>query len=257
MASAVPGSAHGAQQLSRAVLALTVFTITSSSLCALALLHTMALQAEVAALRGEVLRRREEDRRGPAPQLSRDGGEGLRLSGEMGSGLGKVPAHPQHGTLAVRKRRADPAEVATVLHPCLHMMPDSKRSLIEKDSQTAIPWQAGLRRGSALEQDNDTILVNEEGFYFVYGQVYYMDKTFAMGHVITRRKQTVVGDELRTVTLFRCIQSMDAQYPFNTCYTAGVVKLEAGDRLELLIPRKTPKILLDGDSTFFGAVRLA
>lgn len=36
---------------------------------------------------------------------------------------------------------------------------------------TGIPWQAGLRRGSALEAESDSILVREEGYYFVYSQV--------------------------------------------------------------------------------------
>lgn len=37
---------------------------------------------------------------------------------------------------------------------------------------TAIPWHVGLKRGSALEEDQDTILVKEEGFFFIYSQVY-------------------------------------------------------------------------------------
>lgn len=43
----------------------------------------------------------------------------------------------------------------------------------EFDSQIhiGIPWQSGLRRGSALEADGDTMLVREAGFYFVYSQV--------------------------------------------------------------------------------------
>lgn len=36
---------------------------------------------------------------------------------------------------------------------------------------TGIPWQTGLKRGSALEAEGDSILVREEGFYFVYSQV--------------------------------------------------------------------------------------
>lgn len=36
---------------------------------------------------------------------------------------------------------------------------------------TGIPWQTGLRRGSALEADGDSMLVMEEGYYFVYSQV--------------------------------------------------------------------------------------
>lgn len=37
----------------------------------------------------------------------------------------------------------------------------------------------------------------------------------------------------------------------------GVVKLDSGDRLELLIPRTHANISLDGDSTFLGAIKLA
>lgn len=48
-----------------------------------------------------------------------------------------------------------------------------------------------------------------------------MDSTFAMGHVVIRRKRTVVGDENPDVILFRCIQNMNPTYPFNTCYTGG------------------------------------
>ncbi|KAG9327897.1 hypothetical protein JZ751_018394 [Albula glossodonta] len=77
-----------------------------------------------------------------------------------------------------------------------------------------------------------------------------------MGHIIIRRKKNIVGDELQDVTLFRCIQNMNMQFPYNTCYTAGIVKLEEGDRVELLIPRKSAHISLDGDSTFFGAIKL-
>lgn len=57
--------------------------------------------------------------------------------------------------------------------------------------------------------------------YSSQAQVYYMDSTFAMGHVVIRRKRNVVGDEPQYVTLFRCIQNMNPVYPYNTCYTGG------------------------------------
>lgn len=41
---------------------------------------------------------------------------------------------------------------------------------------TAIPWQVGLKRGTALEEEQGTILIKEEGFFFIYSQVY----TFSM-----------------------------------------------------------------------------
>ncbi|KAK1797829.1 hypothetical protein P4O66_007947 [Electrophorus voltai] len=133
------------------------------------------------------------------------------------------------------------------------------------DVHVAVPWQTGLKRGTALEGDQDDILVREEGYYFIYSQVehydqpevFYKDPKYAMGHIVLRTKQNVVGDESQHVVLFRCVQSMNAKVPYNTCFTGGIVKLESGDRVELLIPRSTANISLDGDSTFLGAVKLA
>lgn len=56
-----------------------------------------------------------------------------------------------------------------------------------------------------------------------------MDSTFAMGHVVIRRKRTVVGAEVPDEVLFRCIQSMNSDYPFNTCYTGGELNGWQGD----------------------------
>ncbi|KAJ8246611.1 hypothetical protein GJAV_G00253450 [Gymnothorax javanicus] len=138
------------------------------------------------------------------------------------------------------------------------MIGDSSRNTILQGRNTALPWQSGLRWGTALQEEEDAILVREGGFYFIYSQVYYTGKIFAMGHIL-QRKYRVPGDddEMQAVILFRCIQNMDKDRPHNTCYTGGVVRLEAGDRLELLIPRLSANVSLDGDATFFGAVKLA
>lgn len=44
-------------------------------------------------------------------------------------------------------------------------------SEIAFEPYTGIPWQVGLRRGSSLEAGRDSIIVREEGFFFVYSQV--------------------------------------------------------------------------------------
>ncbi|KPP67802.1 BAFF protein-like [Scleropages formosus] len=212
------------QRLPWALLLLTLAAITSWSLSVISLYHILTLKAEVAGLRAELGRRREEQR---SMSVQRQGG----------------PSQEPQTSKA--------KEV-----PCLQMMANSKKETTFQDEHTVIPWQVGLRRGTALEESNNTILVKEEGFYFVYSQVYYTDKTFAMGHFVIRRKQNVVGDELQEVILFRCIQTMNPIFPYNTCYTAGVVKLEVGDRVELLIPRQSANVSLDGDSTFLGAIKL-
>ncbi|KAK3543440.1 hypothetical protein QTP70_020918 [Hemibagrus guttatus] len=141
------------------------------------------------------------------------------------------------------------------------MMADSKRDIFQKEfaleKYTGIPWQVGLKRGEALELDQDVLVVKEEGYYFIYSQVYYKDPTYAMGHITIRMKKHVVGDESQHVVLFRCIQTMNLKVPYNTCYTGGIVKLDIGDTVEVLIPRPTASISLDGDCTYLGAIKLA
>lgn len=97
--SAFPGAGAGArerQQLSPAILALA---LTLSFFSALSLYHTLALKAEVAVLRTEVLRRREEQQ-SPAARLSWGRGEVSRRQspGEIsGPHLCACLHHAAHG----------------------------------------------------------------------------------------------------------------------------------------------------------------
>ncbi|KAJ8013190.1 hypothetical protein DPEC_G00050700 [Dallia pectoralis] len=239
-----PGQVSGGGKPSWPVQLLTLAAVTSSSLSALSLYHLLSLRAEVEGLRSEVLRKREEKqetRYNEVPiQIVSSSSSRVRRTSEP-----VLPLRPEN----------------TVFQPCLQLMADSNRKTFQKEfameTYTGIPWQVGLKRGSALDAGSDRILVREEGYYFVYSQVYYIDRTFTMGHVVIRRKRNVVGDEASHVTLFRCIQAMHPVDHYNTCFTGGMVKLEDGDAVELLIPRSTANVSLDGDATFLGAIRLA
>ncbi|XP_060784724.1 tumor necrosis factor ligand superfamily member 13B [Neoarius graeffei] len=256
---AAPVQVEG-QRLSWLAMVVTVVAITTSSLSALSLYHVLALQAEVEVLRSEVSRRREgcrdaleESVRGPQPpQQQNDDDRNKALMDASGR---------QQEQFRLKKRSLGSEAEQPVFQPFFQMMADSKRKIFQKEfaqeKHTGIPWQAGLKRGEALEEDQDAIVVKEEGYYFLYGQVYYKDPTFAMGHIVIRMKKHVVGDESQNVVLFRCIQSMNMKVPYNTCYTGGMVKLDVGDRVELLIPRLTANISLDGDCTYMGAIKLA
>ncbi|KAM9850497.1 tumor necrosis factor ligand superfamily member 13B [Aulostomus maculatus] len=247
---AEPGTVQkaGERRLSWPVFLLTLAAITSS-LSALSLYQLVALRAEVEGLKSEVYRRREEGRE------TKHGAQTAMISSRKSS----QELDSQHGFM-IRRRRVVSGAETSVSQSCLQLLGNNHRKTYRKDfalePHTGIPWQAGLRRGTALEADGDTMIVREEGFYFVYSQVYYMDSMFAMGHVVIRRKRNVVGDEPQYVILFRCIQNMNPNHPYNTCYTGGIVKLEVGDQLELLIPRSTANVSLDGDATFLGAVKL-
>ncbi|XP_054471247.1 tumor necrosis factor ligand superfamily member 13B [Anoplopoma fimbria] len=248
------GQRTGEGRLSWPVFLLTLAAVTSSSLSALSLYQLVALRAEVEGLKSEVGRRREEG------QEAKHAGQSDNISRRSSQETLHQPGL-QHALPLIRKKRLVSGSETLVSQPCLQLMANNSRKTFQKEynsePHTGIPWQAGLRRGSALEVDGDSILVTEEGYYFVYSQVYYMDSTFAMGHVVIRRKRNVVGDEPQYVILFRCIQNMNPVHPYNTCYTGGIVKLEIGDHLELLIPRSTAKVSLYGDTTFLGAVKLA
>ncbi|XP_055519263.1 tumor necrosis factor ligand superfamily member 13B-like [Leucoraja erinacea] len=121
---------------------------------------------------------------------------------------------------------------------------------------TTVPWILSLKKGSALDKKGNKILVVESGYFLVYSQVWYKDNTFTMGHFIKRNKASIVGNEAPNVILFRCIQNMSACCPNNSCFTAGIAQLEVGDELELVIPRIQAQIALNGDGTFFGAIKL-
>ncbi|XP_070694030.1 tumor necrosis factor ligand superfamily member 13B [Pempheris klunzingeri] len=257
LVGAEPGTGQkaGKGRLSLPVFLLTLAVVTSSSLSLLSLYQLMALRAEVEGLKSEVCRRREEG------QEVNHGGQTENIISSRSS---QEPLHQpgsQQALIKPRKKRLVSGTERLVSQPCLQLLANNSRKTFRKEfsseMHTGIPWQAGLKRGSALVADGDSMLVREEGFYFVYSQVYYMDTTFAMGHVVIRRKRNVVGDEPMYVVLFRCIQNMNPVYPYNTCYTGGIVKLEVGDHLELLIPRSTANVSMEGDATFLGAVKLA
>uniref|UniRef100_A0A9J8CKQ8 TNF superfamily member 13b n=1 Tax=Cyprinus carpio carpio TaxID=630221 RepID=A0A9J8CKQ8_CYPCA len=285
-------------------LVLVIAAITSSSLSVISLYHVLALQAEVEGLRAEVVRKREEQSgtleepmKGAETQTHQQEEEENKERIEYLQQTEMDDTITDHNVLSKRNlghtsNKAEP-------QPCIQMMANNKKKTFQKEFAlelcTAVPWQVGLKRGSALEEEQGTILVKEEGFFFIYSQVYifsmydmflsffffglfettqclvffphyfklsfsqvyYTDSTFAMGHIVIRIKKNVVGDESQHVVLFRCIQSMNRVNHFNTCYTGGVVKLDSGDRLELLIPRTHANISLDGDSTFLGAIKLA
>ncbi|XP_067392914.1 protein ABHD13 isoform X4 [Emydura macquarii macquarii] len=235
---------------------------------AVSLYQVLTLKAELATLRSELIYRVQA--RAPLPQPQDESKEStlssssLQVSAAAARQEIRLPASEpsegdeKRGWSASRsrgRRSALPTE-EIVIQACLQLIADSKSNIQQKDDLSIVPWLLSFKRGTALEEQGNKILVKETGYFFIYGQVLYTDTTFAMGHLIQRKKAHVFGDDLSLVTLFRCIQNMPHSYPNNSCYTAGIAKLEEGDELQLTIPRRRAKISLDGDGTFFGAVRL-
>ncbi|XP_028272888.1 tumor necrosis factor ligand superfamily member 13B-like isoform X2 [Parambassis ranga] len=124
-----------------------------------------------------------------------------------------------------------------------------------KGNITVIPWTLCAQQGNKISQRENRIVVQEDGYYLVFGQVLFDSPNTIMGHVIRRWASTNGGP--RSTVLLRCLQEMQDRNSANTCYTAGTVHLHQDDELELVIPyRPIALIPLDAESTFFGVMQL-
>ncbi|XP_058132428.1 tumor necrosis factor ligand superfamily member 13B [Dasypus novemcinctus] len=238
-----------------------LLTLLSFSLTVVTFYRVATLQAELVSLRAE-LRYYKAEQLPVSPKAEAEAPTAALqetpavTTGLEGIFVPPVPGESNSSQSSRRKRHAiqGPEEPAT--QDCLQLIADSDTPTIRKGAYTFVPWLLSFKRGRALEEKENKILVKETGYFFIYGQVLYTDSTFAMGHLIQRKKVHVFGDELSLVTLFRCIQNMPETLPNNSCYSAGIAKLEEGDELQLAIPRENAKISQDGDGTFFGALKL-
>ncbi|XP_026349374.1 tumor necrosis factor ligand superfamily member 13B [Ursus americanus] len=243
------------------LLAVTLLlALMASCLSALSFYRVAALQAELGSLRAELREHQAERLPGPPQAGATAPRAAVREAPAVTSALKGIFAPPAAGegnsSQSGRNKRALQGPEETVTQDCLQLIADSDTPTIRKGAYTFVPWLLSFKRGRALEEKENKILVKETGYFFIYGQVLYTDNTFAMGHLIQRKKVHVFGDELSLVTLFRCIQNMPETLPNNSCYSAGIAKLEEGDELQLAIPREDAKISRDGDGTFFGALKL-
>ncbi|XP_069552821.1 tumor necrosis factor ligand superfamily member 13B-like isoform X2 [Brachyistius frenatus] len=120
---------------------------------------------------------------------------------------------------------------------------------------TVIPWTVSAQQGNTISQKENRIVVQEDGYYLVFGQVLFESPSTVMGHIIRSWGSSKAGTT--STELLRCLQEMPDETPANTCYTAGTVQLVQNDELELVIPyRPTAVISMNADSTFFGVIRL-
>ncbi|KAM7389578.1 hypothetical protein PAMP_023544 [Pampus punctatissimus] len=120
---------------------------------------------------------------------------------------------------------------------------------------TEIPWTISAQQGNAISTKENRIVVQEDGYYLVFGQVLFKSPSTVMGHVIRSWGSTTSGTG--STELLLCLQEMPDATAANTCYTSGIVQLHRDDELELVIPyRPQALISMDADSTFFGIIQL-
>ncbi|XP_015283032.1 PREDICTED: tumor necrosis factor ligand superfamily member 13B, partial [Gekko japonicus] len=193
------------------LISLGFVTLASSCLTAVSLYHVIALKAELALLSSKLNCRvqsrtsfpmslgtldRIQEPRDLIPRL-----KVVEAASHQGISSGLHQNSPEIMWSRNRRKRS-PSHVG------------------EADDSSIVPWLLSFKRGTALQEQGNKILVRETGYFFIYGQVLYTDELFVMGHLIQRKKANVVGDDLSLVTLFRCIQNMPQANPNNSCYTA-------------------------------------
>ncbi|XP_054453431.1 tumor necrosis factor ligand superfamily member 13B-like isoform X2 [Anoplopoma fimbria] len=120
---------------------------------------------------------------------------------------------------------------------------------------TVIPWTVSAQQGNAISQKENRIVVQEDGYYLVFGQVFFKSPSTVMGHIIQSWGSTGTGTT--STELLHCLQEMPDENPANTCYTAGIVQLHQDDELELVVPYRPHAIIsMDAEFTFFGVIQL-
>ncbi|XP_031443001.1 tumor necrosis factor ligand superfamily member 13B-like isoform X2 [Clupea harengus] len=128
---------------------------------------------------------------------------------------------------------------------------------IQRGNVTVIPWTVAIHQGSAVTASDNKIIVQQDSYFMVFGQVLYHNQGTIMGHLIRQHPANASGTETGYRDLFRCLQEMPTENSANTCYTAGIVKLDRNDQLELVIPdRPHTQVAMDTESTFFGIIQL-
>ncbi|XP_024863925.1 tumor necrosis factor ligand superfamily member 13B-like [Kryptolebias marmoratus] len=121
---------------------------------------------------------------------------------------------------------------------------------------TVIPWTVSVQRGNIISQRENRVVVQEDGYYLVFGQVLFESQSEVMGHVIQSWSSTEAGRS--SAELLRCLQDMPDGAHGSTCYTTGTVRLLQGDELELVVLyRPSALISMEPDATFFGVIHLS
>lgn len=131
------------------------------------------------------------------------------------------------------------ASYAIILNKCTLPSPTGNIAVI--------PWTVSVQQGNAISQKENRIVVQEDGYYLVFGQVLchcnssitklilhlicsnYSANVLLNSQVLFTSPSTVMGhiiqswDSMKTGTteLLRCLQEMPDEIPTNTCYTAG------------------------------------
>ncbi|XP_029602258.1 tumor necrosis factor ligand superfamily member 13B isoform X6 [Salmo trutta] len=99
----------------------------------------------------------------------------------------------------------------------LQLSANTKEQPFVRGNVTVIPWTVALHQGEAISSTGDRIIIQQEGFFIVFGQVLFQSPGTIMGHIVRSR-----GTGQRSTELLRCLQEMPQTNCANTCHTGDV-----------------------------------
>ncbi|XP_078701285.1 uncharacterized protein LOC144927613 isoform X2 [Branchiostoma floridae x Branchiostoma belcheri] len=111
-------------------------------------------------------------------------------------------------------------------------------------------------RSNNFHFDQGKLEVMEEGDYYLYSQVQYLEcgnKPYTINHTVMVVSEHSGGPD----HFLTCVLEMYGFPPYKTCFTAGMRKLYKKDIVYLYVPCDGCVIALDHDTTFFGLVKLS
>ncbi|XP_078614654.1 uncharacterized protein LOC144883831 isoform X3 [Branchiostoma floridae x Branchiostoma japonicum] len=208
-------------------------------------LETLGLEGEVA---------REEDDSVPAgePPLRRTKRGGGKKGGRGKKGLGLKAAHIQGdagGAVPVGAQNVD-----RFGPPRRFKFKDGQVNHWKIANWMNRPDYEQYYNVFQLDAVDGSLRVTEAGLYFVYSQVlqvYYYDGSHAfLSHIVRESGERE--------PFLQCIQSpVNESRKYNTCFTAGVFHLDAGDKVFVELQQETGIVDMSPDTTFFGLIKIA
>lgn len=100
-----------------------------------------------------------------------------------------------------------------------------------------------------MTMQGNKMLIQQEGLYYVYGQVHYIHLN-AKGQLYNRVRLLVKSKPFRFLQ-----QGMDGRADVGNVYSGGLISLEKGDTISLVTQTRC-RINMDPKVTFFGAFRV-
>lgn len=111
-------------------------------------------------------------------------------------------------------------------------------------------WVQTTNMDKHFEVNDGTVKVKENGLYFVYAQIFYLDEHDTNGYRVYKNKEVFLQCTTMTHSTERIVKG-------NTCYTGGLVVLSDGDEVNVQDLGTGRYSIFEPGKSFFGLIKIA